>query len=47
MRDEILAQVATRASLSGANVRDAYYDVETVWPEGFDPVAAGAELMHE
>ncbi len=29
------------ASLEGANFERATVDTETVWPEGFDPVAAG------
>lgn len=45
----------TRANLSGANlsnvnllaadVRDAIYNWRTIWPDGFDPVAAGAILV--
>ncbi|NVJ03634.1 pentapeptide repeat-containing protein [Myxococcus sp. AM001] len=30
------------AVLEGASLRDARYDDETIWPDGFDPVAAGA-----
>jgi hypothetical protein len=30
------------ADLGGANLRGARYDAGTVWPEGFDPDAAGA-----
>ncbi|WNG53420.1 NACHT domain-containing protein [Archangium gephyra] len=33
------------ASLEGANLRRALYDMRTKWPEGFDPVAAGAILQ--
>ena len=37
------------AKLQGANLRDAdlkgaSYDADTIWPEGFDPQAAGAVL---
>jgi amino acid transporter len=31
-------------SLRGANLRGAHYNADTTWPEGFDPVAAGAVL---
>ena len=34
-----------RADLSRANIRGAKYDSSTVWPHGFDPEAAGAELV--
>ena len=30
------------ARLTGANLAEAVYDDETMWPEGFDPVPAGA-----
>jgi uncharacterized protein YjbI with pentapeptide repeats len=30
------------AVLEGASLRDAYYDDNTRWPDGFDPIAAGA-----
>lgn len=30
------------ATLSGADLTDALYDDNTIWPEGFDPGAAGA-----
>jgi hypothetical protein len=30
------------ANLSGANLQEAKYDKDTKWPDGFDPVAAGA-----
>ena len=30
------------ANLEGANLREAIYDNATKWPDGFDPVAAGA-----
>jgi uncharacterized protein YjbI with pentapeptide repeats len=32
----------TGANLTGADLRSAMYDNATEWPEGFDPVAAGA-----
>jgi uncharacterized protein YjbI with pentapeptide repeats len=32
------------ADLNGASLIGAVYDSETVWPSGFDPVAAGAVL---
>jgi uncharacterized protein YjbI with pentapeptide repeats len=32
------------ARLGGADLRGAVYDRETLWPEGCDPLAAGAEL---
>ena len=35
------------ADLWGANLRGARYNADTTWPEGFDPVAAGAVLMHD
>ena len=31
----------TRANLEGADLEGAAADLGTVWPEGFDPVAAG------
>jgi hypothetical protein len=36
-----------RADLSGAQLSEARYDVNTEWPEGFDPVEAGAVLVNE
>ena len=30
------------ANLKGANLKGAIADKDTRWPEGFDPVAAGA-----
>jgi uncharacterized protein YjbI with pentapeptide repeats len=33
----------SEASLDEADLRGAAYRMETVWPDGFDPVAAGAE----
>jgi hypothetical protein len=33
--------------LSGADLTDAVYNVATRWPEGFDPVQAGAALAEE
>ena len=33
--------------LSGAILRGARYDVQTEWPEGFDPVVASAVLVSE
>jgi uncharacterized protein YjbI with pentapeptide repeats len=35
-----------RALLQGADLREARYDAKTVWPAGFDPVAAGAQLVN-
>jgi len=32
------------ADLSGASFIEAIYNSDTVWPSGFDPVAAGALL---
>ena len=32
------------ANLEGADLEDALYDDATQWPEGFDPVSAGAVL---
>jgi uncharacterized protein YjbI with pentapeptide repeats len=39
-------------NLKGASLEDAYfgnakYDKETIWPDGFDPVTAGAKLIKE
>ena len=31
------------ANLEGANFQGAYYDENTIWPENFDPEAAGAK----
>jgi len=33
------------ANLFGANLSGAEYTKETIWPEGFDPIAAGAVLV--
>ena len=33
--------------LSGAILREARYDAQTAWPEGFDPVVAHAVLVSE
>ena len=33
------------ANLTGANLEEAMYDTDTMWPDGFDPVAAGAKLV--
>ena len=30
------------ANLNGADLQGAVYSHQTVWPEGFDPIAAGA-----
>jgi hypothetical protein len=35
------------ANLIGANLSGAVYDADTTWPEGFDPVAAGAVLVED
>ncbi len=35
------------ADLWGANLLDAKHDDTTVWPEGIDPVAAGAVLVDD
>ena len=35
------------ADLRSANLSGARYDANTQWPEGFDPEAAGAVLMHD
>ncbi len=32
----------SEARLTDANLKGAFYDTETLWPEGFDPVAAEA-----
>ena len=46
LRDSALWGVdLMRANLQGANVHGAAYDLNTRWPEGFDPVAAGAVLV--
>ena len=33
------------ANLSGADLGGACYNANTLWPEGFDPEAAGARLV--
>jgi hypothetical protein len=35
-----------RAWLFDASLRGALYDVDTRWPEGFDPRTRGAILCH-
>ncbi len=37
----------TRAHLTNVNMIDAMYDVYTIWPDNFDPVAAGAILVED
>ena len=37
----------TGANLSGAKLSGAKYSANTKWPEGFDPVAAGAEMVDD
>jgi hypothetical protein len=37
----------TAASLKDAKFTDAVYDLDTTWPEDFDPEAAGARLSEE
>lgn len=39
------AYLITRASLSDANLSNATYDENTVWPEDFDPITAGAVFI--
>ena len=34
-----------RANLTWAALTGTHYDEHTQWPEGFDPVAAGAVLV--
>jgi hypothetical protein len=33
------------ADLSGADLNGAKYNQETKWPDGFDPIEAGAKLL--
>ena len=35
------------ADLTGADLSDAKNNADTTWPEGFDPVAAGAVLVED
>ena len=35
------------ANLSGADLCGACYNANTLWPEGFDPEAAGAVLVDD
>jgi uncharacterized protein YjbI with pentapeptide repeats len=35
------------ADLTGAHLSDAKNNADTTWPEGFDPVAAGAVLVED
>ncbi len=35
----------SESNLSGVDVSGAHYNADTKWPEGFDPVAAGAGLV--
>jgi hypothetical protein len=32
----------SEATLTGANLEGAFYDADTLWPEGFDPATTGA-----
>ena len=51
LRGAILAEACLEwtdlsgADLSGAALREALYNKKTVWPDGFDPVQAGAILV--
>ncbi len=40
---DLCGAILTEAKLQGANLADAKYDDATKWPDGFDPVAAGAK----
>ncbi len=40
---DLCGAILTGAKLQGANLADAKYDDATKWPNGFDPVAAGAK----
>jgi len=42
---EFVGVILTGANLSGVILTGATYSVTTVWPEGFDPDAAGAVLL--
>ena len=33
------------ANLEGANLVDAWFDADTIWPAGFDPIGAGAKKV--
>jgi uncharacterized protein YjbI with pentapeptide repeats len=35
------------ANLQGADLRGVRYNEHTIWPDGFDPMAAGAIYMLE
>lgn len=37
----------SNANLEGATFAHAYYNANTMWPDGFDPVAAGATLIDD
>ncbi len=42
---DLAGAILRNADLAGASLGDARYSDDTVWPEGFDPVAAGAILV--
>lgn len=41
------ANLKTVADIETANLKDALYSNDTVWPDGFDPVAAGAIFVED
>ncbi len=44
-REEVIQVVEGGRKCVGADLREAKYNANTKWPEGVDPVAAGALLV--
>ena len=42
-----LGIMAGYSGATGRDLREAKYDANTKWPEGFDPKAAGAVLVKD
>ena len=39
-----VARCQAASNLDGANLEGAVFDAKTIWPDGFDPLQAGALL---
>ena len=46
-REEVIQVVLSGQKCIDANLSGAWYNGETIWPEGFDPKAAGARVLED